>query len=60
MTTTEKAGLRPVPSNLFPTMNSSQELIDYATSLLPITDKNTVINIIMVTQNTILKLQQGS
>lgn len=56
---TDKSGTVPVlPMSLFPTMGSMQEVIDYAESQLPITNKNTLMTILMVTQNTILKVQQ--
>jgi len=59
MNTDKQAGLRPVGTNsLFPTMNSIQEVIDYAEAQLPVTNKNTLMTILMVFQNTLIKLQQ--
>jgi len=46
--------LRAVPMALFPTMGSIQEVIDFAESKLPITNKNDITTLLMTFQNTLL------
>jgi hypothetical protein len=52
--TPHKPALRAVPMALFPTMGSLQEVIDLASSKLPMTDKNEMHSILMVYHNTLL------
>lgn len=47
--------IRAVPMELFPTMGSIQDVVDYAESKLPITDKNDMFSLLMTMQNTVLK-----
>jgi hypothetical protein len=51
---THKPPLRAVHSGLFPTFGSLQEVLDFADSRLPITDKNEITSILMIMQNTLL------
>jgi hypothetical protein len=48
----------PMPKHqpLFPTMDSVQEVMDFAESKLPITDKNDLIALLGTHSNTLLKL----
>jgi hypothetical protein len=48
--------LRAVNMGLFPTMGSLQEVIDFADSKLPITDKNDLFTLLMTYHNTLLKV----
>lgn len=48
--------LRAAPMGLFPTMGSLQEVIDFADSKLPITDKNDLFTLLMTYHNTLLKV----
>ena len=48
--------LRAVPMGLFPTLGSLQEVIDFADSKLPITDKNELFSLLMTYHNTLLKV----
>jgi hypothetical protein len=47
-----------VPMTLFPTLGSLQEVVDFADSKLPITDKNEMFSLLMTYHNTLLKLTQ--
>jgi hypothetical protein len=47
--------LKPVPMSLYPTMNSLQEVVNLATSRIPVVHQNEMISILMVYQNTLLK-----
>lgn len=49
------SALRAVPMALFPTMGSLQEVVDFAESKLPITNKNDINTLLMTFQNTLLK-----
>lgn len=40
---------------LFPTLGSLQEVVDFADSKLPITDRNEMFSLLMTMQNTLLK-----
>lgn len=51
--------LRAVPMALFPTMGSLQEVIDFADSKLPITNKNELNSLLFVWHNTLLKVIEG-
>jgi hypothetical protein len=48
--------LRAAPMGLFPTFGSLQEVIDFADSKLPITDKNDLFSLLMTYHNTLLKV----
>lgn len=52
--------LRAVPMSLFPTLGSLQEVVDFADSKLPITDKNEVFSLLMTYHNTLLKLKAST
>ena len=45
-----------VPMTLFPTFGSLQEVVDFAESKLPITDKNDLFSLLMAYHNTLLKV----
>lgn len=45
----------PVYMNLFPTLGTLQEVVDFAESKLPITDKNDITSLLMTYHNTLLK-----
>jgi hypothetical protein len=47
--------LRAVHMPLFPTLGSLQEVVDYADSKLPITDRNDMFSLMMTYHNTLLK-----
>ena len=47
--------LRAVQMALFPTLGSLQEVVDFAESKLPITDKNEMFSLLMTYHNTMLK-----
>lgn len=47
--------LRAVHMGLFPTLGSLQEVVDFAESKLPITDKNEMFSLLMTYHNTLLK-----
>lgn len=47
--------LRAVHMALFPTLGSLQEVVDFAESKLPITDKNEMFSLLMTYHNTLLK-----
>lgn len=47
--------LRPVPMAVFPTFGSLQEVVDFADSKMPITDKNELFSLLMTYHNTLLK-----
>ena len=47
--------LRVVPMALFPTLGSLQEVVDFADSKLPITDRNEMFSLLMTYHNTLLK-----
>ena len=47
--------LKPVPMSLYPTMGSLQEVVNLATSRIPVTHKNEMVSILMTFQNTLLK-----
>ena len=51
---TEEPVLRPVSMNVFPTMGSLQEVIDFAESRLPINSKNEVTTLLFIYHNTLL------
>ena len=54
----DKQATVPVVSQpIFPTMGSIQEVINYAEAQLPITNKNVLMTILMMFQNTLLKVQ---
>lgn len=40
---------------LFPTLGSLQEVVDFADSKLPITDRNEMFSLLMTYHNTLLK-----
>ena len=50
------AALRAVPRGVFPTMDSLQEVVDYAESKLPVTSKNEMTTLLMLYHNTLLKV----
>lgn len=54
---TNKPHIRAVPMTLFPTLGSLQEVVDMASSQLPLANKNTVLSVLMTYHNTLL-LQQ--
>lgn len=45
--------------NLFPTMGSLQEVLDFADSKLPITNKNELNSLLFMYHNTLLSLIQA-
>lgn len=45
-----------VPMTLFPTLGSLQEVVDFADSKLPITDKNEIFSLLMTYHNTLLRI----
>lgn len=47
--------LKPVPMTLYPTMGSLQEVVNLATSRIPVAHKNEMVSILMTFQNTLLK-----
>lgn len=47
--------LRAVPMNLFPTLDSLQDVVDLAESKLPLIHKNEVTSLLMTYHNTLLK-----
>lgn len=47
--------IRAVQMTLFPTMSSLQEVLDYASSKLPIKTNNELYSVLMTFQNTLLK-----
>lgn len=48
----QQTSVKPLP--LYPTLGSLQDVIDYGTSKLPITDKNDLLAILAVYHNTLL------
>ena len=46
--------LRAVPSGLFPTLGSLNEVVDLADSKLPIVNRNELISLLMIYHNTLL------
>lgn len=53
----KQKGTTPVPAvalPLYPTMTSLQQVINYANSKLPITDKNTLLAVLSIYHNTLL------
>jgi len=54
--TSLKPHIRAVPMNLFPTMNSLNEVIEYADSTLPVASKNMMFVLLMTYHNTLLKV----
>lgn len=57
--TVNQPQLRAVPMNLFPTMGSLQEVVDFGDSKLPITNKNELYCLLMIYHNTLLKRLNG-
>ena len=53
---TQTAALRAVSMPLFPTLGSIQEVMDLAESKLPITSKNEITSLLLIMQNTVLKV----
>lgn len=51
--------LRAAPMGVFPTLGSLQEVVDFAESKLPITDKNDLFALLMTYHNTLLKVTHG-
>lgn len=47
--------LRAVPMAVFPTLGSLQEVVDFAESKLPITNKNDLTTLLYTYHNTLLK-----
>lgn len=47
--------LRAVPMSLFPVADSLQSVVDLGNSMLPIEDKNVVLNLLMTYHNTLLQ-----
>ena len=41
---------------LFPTFNTLQEVVDYAESRMPVIHRNEMISLLMILQNTLLKV----
>lgn len=48
--------MKPEPQNIYPTMDSINEVIELASSKVPLTKKNEMYSILMTFQNTLLKL----
>ena len=46
---------KPVPQPLYPTLGSTQEVIDLCNSRIPITSRNELYSLLMTFQNTLLK-----
>jgi hypothetical protein len=57
--TSAQPTLRAAPMNLFPVMGSLQDVVDYATSKLPVTDENEMKAILFTYHNTLLATQAG-
>ena len=47
--------LKPIPQPIYPTLGSTQEVIELAESKLPISSKNDLYSLLMTFQNTLLK-----
>jgi hypothetical protein len=45
-----------IPVGLFPTMDSLEDVMDYAESKLPVTNKNDMTSILYTYHNTLLKI----
>lgn len=56
MTSKKQPAILVVPMNLFPTMNSLQEVMDLGASKMPINQWNEMHNLICVYHNTLLKV----
>lgn len=56
MITNQPAALRAVPMGLFPTFDSLQAVVSYADSRLPLAHKNEIYSLLMIHQNTLLKI----
>lgn len=56
MNNRNEPSLRAVPMNVFPTLGSLQEVVDLANSKLPITNRNEMHSLLMIFQNTMLKV----
>ena len=46
---------KPFPQPIYPTLGSTQEVIELAESKLPISSKNDLYSLLMTFQNTLLK-----
>lgn len=51
-----KPALRPVPMNVYPTLNSLGEVFDLAESKMPITSANEIHSLLMTYHNTLLSV----
>lgn len=49
-----------IPVGLFPTMDSLEDVMDYAESKLPVTNKNDMTSILYTYHNTLLKINHES
>jgi hypothetical protein len=49
-----RPAIRPVPMNLYPTMNSLRDVVDYANSQLPVTVQNQLFAILATYHNTLI------
>lgn len=54
MSQEKQAAIPATPLLLYPSMQSLQQVIDYAESKLPITDKNELVSILGIYHNTLL------
>lgn len=52
----DKPKLAPVPQNVFPTMDSLQDVVEYAEAKVPVESKNEITGILMIYHNTFLKV----
>ena len=57
-TTSQQLSNRLDPRQLFPTLGSLNEVIDYADSKVPVTSKNEMYSLLMIYHNTLLKTLQ--
>ena len=51
-----KARLSPSPMGLFPTMDSLQDVVDFAHTKVPVASSNEMTGILMTYHNTLLKV----
>ena len=52
----KKTGISPVPMGIFPTMDSLQDVVEYAQTKVPVESKNEMTGILMTYHNTLLKV----
>jgi hypothetical protein len=52
--------MKPEPQTIYPTMDSINEVIELASSKVPVTKRNEMYALLMTFQNTLLKLMKES